>query len=111
MFAAYPEINICLSFTGEGGASAAQSANEVDRDIVIIGMDDSELTLTAIKNGTQYASMAQNCYKWGYYSTKMAFLAAVDRLDEMESTIIDSGVVMITAENTDTYADELFIMP
>lgn len=111
MFMAYSEINICLSFTGEGGASAAQSAAEVDRDIIIIGMDDSELTLTAIKNGTLYASMAQNCYKWGYYSTKMAFLAAVGRLDEMESTVIDSGVVMITLDNIDTYADELFVMP
>lgn len=111
MFAAYPEINICLSFTGEGGASAAQSAAEVNRDICIIGMDNSELTLTAIANGTQYASMAQNCYKWGYYSTKMAFLAAVGRLDEMESTKIDSGVVMITKDNLDTYSEELFIMP
>ncbi len=111
MLAAYPEINVILSFTGEGGASAAQSAAEVSRDVCIIGMDDSELTLTAIKNGTEYASMAQNCYKWGYYSTKMAFLAAVGRLDEMESTVIDSGVVMITKDNAETYADELFVMP
>ena len=111
MFAAYPEINICLSFTGEGGASAAQSAAEVGRDVCIIGMDNSELTLTAIENGTLYASMAQNCYKWGYYSTKMAFLAAVGRLDEMESTTIDSGVVMVTKDNLDTYSDELFVMP
>ena len=111
MFSAYPEINVLLAFTGEGGASAAQSAAEAKRDIVIIGMDDAELTLNAIRNGTEYASMAQNCYKWGYYSTKMAFLAAVGRLDEMESTIIDSGVVMITKDNIDTYADELFVMP
>ena len=111
MLAAYPEINIILSFTGEGGASAAQSAAEVGRDVCIIGMDDSDLTLTAIKNGTEYASMAQNCYKWGYYSTKMAFLAAVDRLNEMESTKIDSGVVMITKDNADTYSDELYVMP
>ena len=55
--------------------------------------------------------MAQNCYKWGYYSTKMAFLAAVGRLDEMDSLSIDSGVVMITVDNIDSYADELYIMP
>ena len=111
MLAAYPEINVILAFTGEGGACAAQSAAEVGRDVVIIGMDDSQYTLTAIKNGTQYASMAQNCYKWGYYSTKMAFLAAVGRLNEMDSTVIDSGVVMITKDNIDSYADELFVMP
>ncbi len=111
MFMAYPEMNVCLSFTGEGGASAAQSAAELGSEICIIGMDDSELTRAAIENGTQYASMAQNCYKWGYYSTKMAFLAAVDRLDEMESNVIDSGVVMITKDNVKTYADELYVMP
>ena len=111
MFTAYPEINVCLSFTGDGGPSAAQAADQLGRDIVIIGMDDSGLTLDAIRNGTQYASMAQNCYKWGYYSTKMAFLAAVDRLDEMESTDIDSGVVVITQDNVDTYTDELYVMP
>lgn len=111
MFSAYPEINICLAFTGEGGASAAQSAAELGRDICIIGMDDSELTRKMITDGKEYASMAQNCYKWGYYSTKMAFLAAVGRLDEMESTVVDSGVVMITKDNVETYADELFVMP
>ena len=111
MLAAYPEINIILAFTGEGGAAAAQSAAEVGRNVIIIGMDDSQYTLTAIRNGTQYASMAQNCYKWGYYSTKMAFLAAVGRLGEMSSTVIDSGVVMITKDNVDTYASELFVMP
>jgi ABC-type sugar transport system substrate-binding protein len=111
MLAAYPEINVILAFTGEGGACAAQSAAEINRNVVIIGMDDSEYTLTAIRNGIQFASMAQNCYKWGYYSTKMAFLASVGRLNEMESTVIDSGVVMITKDNLDTYADELFVMP
>lgn len=111
MLAAYPEINVILAFTGEGGASAAQSAAEVGRDVCIIGMDDSDLTLAAIENGTEYASMAQNCYKWGYYSTKMAFLAKVGRLDEMESTVVDSGVVMITKDNVDSYSDELYVMP
>lgn len=111
MFTAYPEINVCLSFTGEGGASAAQAAKQLGRDVIIIGMDDSGLTLDAIRDGSQYASMAQNCFKWGYYSTKMAFLAKVGRLDEMESTYIDSGVVMITKDNVDNYAEELYVMP
>ena len=111
MFAGYPEINILLAFTGEGGAMAAQSAKEIGKEVVIIGMDDSEYTITAIREGIEYASMAQNCYKWGYYSTKMAFLASVGRLGEMPSTSIDSGVVMITKDNLDTYSDELYIMP
>jgi len=111
MLAAYPEINIMLAFTGEGGAALGQAAHEAGRDVVIIGMDDSEYTLASIRNGWQFASMAQNCYKWGYYSTKMAFLAAVGRLDEMDSLIIDSGVVMLTIDNLDTYSDELYIMP
>ena len=111
MLAAYPEMNIILAFTGEGGAAAGRAANEAGRDIVIIGMDDSEYTINAIRNGWQHASMAQNCYKWGFYTTKMAFLAAVGRLDEMQTLHIDSGVVMLTIDNLDTYAEEFYIMP
>lgn len=111
MFQAFPEMNVAISLDGVAGPQMAAAASEQGMDVCIIGMDDNDLTKDAIRNGTQYASMAQNCYKWGYYSTKMAFLAAVGRLDEMESTNIDSGVVMLTKDNLDTYAEELYVMP
>lgn len=111
MLQAYPEINVIISLEGVSGPYAAKAAQDLDMEVVVIGMDDSAETLEAIAAGTQYASMAQNCFKWGYYSTKMAFLAAVDRLDEMENTTVDSGVVMVTKDNVDTYAEELFVMP
>jgi len=104
---AHPEIDTILCLEGNGGAAAAVVLKEMNKvgEVSILAIDDNEDTLQYIKDGVIWGTMAQNFYKMGYIGGKLAseYLAGgtVD-------SVYDSGTVLVTADNIDTYADEFY---
>jgi ribose transport system substrate-binding protein len=87
-----------------------------DKRIKMIGIDDDPIVLQAIKDGYLQGTMAQNPYGQGYIASYV-----LKRLHEgctikenapfqettQNKTFIDSGTLLINADNIDTYKDEL----
>lgn len=102
---AHPEIDTILCLEAIGGVAAANAVAELglEGEITILAIDDNEDTVQFVKDGKIWATMAQNFYKMGYVAGEyaMKYLAG----EEVES-VVDSGTVLITAENADTYSFE-----
>jgi ribose transport system substrate-binding protein len=106
IFRAHPEIDTVLELEATGGVAAAQAAREagIADKITILAIDDLKETLDAIRNGSIWGTLAQNFRKMGYESVGMI----VDHLDGMPITpVVDSGLVLITKANLDTYKQEM----
>lgn len=103
---ANPEIDTILCLESIGGVAAANAMNELGRDdVTILAIDDNEDTLQYIEDGKIWGTMAQNFYKMGYTAGEFAY----DYLngEEVES-IVDSGTILITKDNIDTYEEEFY---
>lgn len=103
---AHPEIDTILCLESIGGVAAGNAVEELGMDnITILAIDDNEDTLQYIRDGKVWATMAQNFYKMGYVAGEFA----MEYLNgnEVES-IVDSGTVLITAENADSYQEEFY---
>ena len=111
------EIDGIISTGYVSSVVAARSLRNIgDKRIKMIGIDDDPIVLEAIKDGFLQGTMAQNPYGQGYIA---AFV--LKRLHEgceikpdapfqetpQNKTFIDSGTLLITADNIDTYKDEL----
>lgn len=100
---AHPEIDTIFCLESIGGVAAANAVAELGREgeITILAIDDNEDTVQLIRDGKIWGTMAQNFYKMGYVAGEyaMKYLAG----EEVDS-IVDSGTVLITAENADTYS-------
>ena len=108
IFNAYPEVDTVFMVEATGGPAAAQVAAEMDKQVLILDIDAVEQTIDNIKNGTEWATLAQNFFKRGYETVRMAaeYLANgnADSFEKMN----DSGVVLITQDNIDTYEEDLW---
>lgn len=103
---AHPEIDTILCLESIGGVSAANAVEELGLDgITILAIDDNEDTLSYIKDGKIWGTMAQNFYKMGYTAGEFA----TNYLEgENVDSIFDSGTILITSENIETYTDEFY---
>ncbi|MFT4107087.1 MAG: substrate-binding domain-containing protein [Lacrimispora sp.] len=103
---AHPEIDTILCLEAIGGVSAANAIEELGmKDITILAIDDNEDTLQYIRDGKVWGTMAQNFYKMGYTAGEFAR----DYLEGKKvDSIVDSGTVLITKDNIDTYQDEFY---
>ena len=102
MMQAYPEMNAMLGTTSNDMIGAAQAIKEQGRtgEILLINFDDLEQTLDMIRSGEIYGTIAQRPYNGGYLSVQYM----VDLLNGKEIPArIDTGCVLVTAENVDTY--------
>ncbi len=103
----HPEINLIFCLEGVGGPAAAVVLKEMGRvgEVTILAIDDYDEVLQYIRDGDIWATMAQNFYKMGYMAGKLA----VDHLNgESVPSVVDSGTVLITVDNVDTYAEEFY---
>lgn len=102
---AHPEIDTIFCLESIGGVAAANAVSELGLDgkITILAIDDNADTLQNIRDGKIWATMAQNFYKMGYLAGEYAMAHLNGQ--EVES-VVDSGTVLITAENIDTYSFE-----
>lgn len=102
---AHPEIDTIFCLESIGGVAAANAVSEMGLDgkITILAIDDNADTVQMIKDGKIWATMAQNFYKMGYTAGELA----IKHLNGEEvDSVVDSGTVLITDENADTYSFE-----
>ena len=100
LLTAHPEINALYCDCGPDGAGIAQTLIELGRDdVTVIGFDDDAQTLEYIREGLIAASTYQNGYMMGYEGVK-ALVKAING-EPVEDVTVD--VVMITADNVDSY--------
>ena len=102
-FNAYPEIDTVVMLESTGGPGAAQVAKEMNKEVRILDIDAVAETIANIQAGTEWATLAQNFFKRGYESVRMAY-EYLDQDGQVEySQFMDSSTVLITAENAPTY--------
>jgi len=103
---AYPNLKGIFAVSAEGapGASAVLKEQGKSGKIVLGGFDDLTETLAAIRDGTVQFCIAQKTYKMGWLSVEKLLDAIAGRPIEKE---IDTGVLIITKDNVDTYMDEM----
>lgn len=111
------QINGLMSTNYVGTMVAAQILmSRGIRNIVFIGQDDSPAILEAIRTGFAYGTMMQNPYGQGYigaYALKRILEGCSVRSDaawlETPQTkrFINSGLFLMTADNVDTYQEDV----
>lgn len=104
MMQAYPDMTAMLGTTSNDMIGAAQAIAAQGRtgEILLIGFDDLEQTLDLIRSGEIYGTVAQRPYNGGYLSVQYM----VDLLNGKEiPERVDTGCVLVTADNVDTYKD------
>jgi ribose transport system substrate-binding protein len=105
MMQAYPEMNAMLGTTSNDMIGAAQAIAEQGRtgEILLIGFDDLDQTLEMIRNGEIYGTIAQRPVNGGYLSVQyMVELLNGETIPER----VDTGCVLVTKDNIDTYKTE-----
>ena len=107
-FNTYPEIDTVVMLEATGGPGAAQVAGEMNKEVRILDIDAVAETIDNIVAGEEWATMAQNFYKRGYESVRMAYEYVTSGGTATFPKYVDSGTVLITAENAATYEDDLW---
>lgn len=107
-FNAYPEIDTVVMLESTGGPGAAQVAREMNKEVRILDIDAVAETIDNIESGEEWATLAQNFFKRGYESVRMAYeyLTQDGKVDYPH--FVDSSTVLITAENAATYEEDLW---
>lgn len=105
---AYPECNLVISVTGSGGVAAQTAVKEkgLTEEVTIMAIDDISQTLDGVKNGGIFGTMTQNFYRKGYQGAQ--WICEYVRNGKIpEQLLNDSGTMVVTKENIDTYQTEM----
>lgn len=106
----YPDMNGMVGlfeYNPPACYQALQKAGKIG-EIQLIGFDENDVTLQAIKDGECIGTVVQNPYEYGFESVR--HLTAILQGDESEipeSKFIDILPRSITKENVDAYWDDL----
>jgi ribose transport system substrate-binding protein len=76
--------------------------------IVFVGIDDDPVVLDAIKDGYVAGTFAQSPYMHGYISALYLKLLGDGYTPKEDYVYIDSGGLIVTVDNIDTFADLLW---
>jgi ABC-type sugar transport system substrate-binding protein len=105
----YPETNVVIMLESTGGPGVVQVCGEMNRtDVLILDIDAVEATIDNIAAGKVWATLAQNFYKRGYESVRMAYEYLTEGDAATFAKLNDSGTVLIDQSNVDTYAEDLW---
>ncbi|KAJ55452.1 hypothetical protein ACMU_12200 [Actibacterium mucosum KCTC 23349] len=101
VFLTYPEVNAVFCLEVACGPAAAQVMRETGKTgVTVLAIDDVDDTLGAIREGLVWGTMTQDFYRMGYESVGFVH----DYLNGKDvPSITDSGTVLVTAENIDSY--------
>ena len=102
----YADLDAIFGVSAYGAPTAATVLKEQGKagDIVVGGFDDLSETLTGIKDGSIQFCLVQKAYKMGWISVeKLVDLRAGKTVED----VIDTGIVIVTKDNVDTYMDEV----
>lgn len=104
----YPETNVIIGTSAETGAAAAKVVKEMGMEdqVMIMAIDDIEETLDGVRDGSIYGTMTQNFYRKGYQASQY-LMDYIENGTEPEEMINDSGTVLVTLDNIDTYGTDM----
>lgn len=107
-FNTYPEINVCLNCCAEAAQSCVKAADEkgITDNLVILGVDDIEVTLDLVRQGKCDGTVAVSFWTYGYQSAVWLHENIVEGRTPAERTN-PASLVMVTPENIDTYAEAM----
>lgn len=99
---AYPEVNgiYCMTTYDIQGAAKIIEENGLE-GITIVGYDDGEETLKYIRSGAAYATVVQDPFMMGYLGVSL--LERINNGETLEQTEYDTGTIIVTKDNVDTY--------
>jgi ribose transport system substrate-binding protein len=102
----YPTLNGIFGVAAYGAPAAATvvKSRNLQDSIVVGGFDDLSDTVNLIKEGIIDFSIVQKTYKMGWLSIEK--LLAISENDVVNK-IYDTGVLIITSENVNTYKEDL----
>jgi ribose transport system substrate-binding protein len=101
------QINGIVSTAYNPAVAAATAVAEAGLPIKLVAIDDDETIIKAIKDGTVYATVAQNPTGQAYVgSYALAKLASKECTMADPGAAIDSGSFIVTKDNVATYDDE-----
>jgi ABC-type sugar transport system substrate-binding protein len=108
-FKAYPEINLVIGVCGEAGPAAAKviKENKLEKKITVVAIDDVAETMSLVKEGAIWGTMAQNFYKMGYLGSQI-LVDYVTKGKKPASYKNDSGSIFVTKDNMETYKATLY---
>ncbi len=90
------------------GASQAISENKMQDKVALVGFDNDEKLVKALKDAVIYALIVQDPYRMGYDGIKTALAASKN---EKIETKVDTGVNTITKENMTTERSQALLNP
>ena len=102
-FNAYPEIDTVVMFEATGGPAAAKVAGEMNKKIRILDIDATAETIDNLISGKEWATQAQNFYKRGYETVRMAYEYITGNGKVEFKKFEDSSTVVINKENAFDY--------
>jgi len=106
MLLAHPEITSLVGTEGYGVPGLGKVVKEAGKvgEITVFGFDDLTETINFIREGVAQGTVVQRQYLMGYLAAKYLYkLAQGEKVPE----ITDTGVVVVTKDNADTYKKEI----
>lgn len=108
IFNTYPDVNVAISVAGESGAACAKVVKEkgLVGKVTIMAIDDTTETLDGIREGVIFGTMTQNFFRKGYQSSQ--WICDYVRNGKKPAELLnDSGTMLVTKDNIDTYAVDM----
>ncbi|MCY3615421.1 MAG: sugar-binding protein [Bacteroidetes bacterium] len=108
--ARYPELDAMIGLFVYNPPQILEAVREAGKlnEITIVGFDEDDVTLQAIRDGEIVGTVVQNPYRYGYESVRvLASLARGDQSVIPENQFIDIPARRITADNVDVFEAEL----
>ncbi len=106
MLKAYPEMNAIFGSEGTGAVAAGKVLEEqgLSGTITVIGFDDTAECLDYIRSGVVWGTIVQKPDFMGRKAIEL--LTRINNGEEIEETVIDSGVTLVTKDNVETYKED-----
>lgn len=101
---------LCTGYTPTVAAATILSEWRHDpkhTQVHFVGIDTDEVVLKAIRAGDIDGTLAQNPYAHGYVSCKLVSLLLDGLKPRPSAYFVDTGTVLVTKENVDTYPQEV----
>lgn len=106
----WSDINAMVGLFGYNPPALYQALRKADqlKKIALIGFDENDVTLQAIKDGECIGTVVQNPFEYGYQSVRVLTQLIEGNKDVIpESKYIDIPPRKITSENVDEFWDNL----
>lgn len=115
LMSANPNLKAIFTTNSPGAAGTATAVKEAGKinQIKVVGFDDNENVLMAIKDGDIYATIAQGPYNQGYWAMNLLYQYANQSMNPVDGwkenninplpNSIDTGTIIITQDNIDLF--------